>query len=109
MMNLLKINYKWHICLPPEKKIIDDKNAFTKKISKIINSGGFGILNSNRESKNFETLISKYPSYLININKKNLILYLGKKNQYIHIKNNNIKKMSYYIWYNILVHYSRRK
>ena len=109
MMNLLNINYKWHICLPPEKKIIDDKNAFTKKISKIINSGGFVILNSNRETKNFETLISKYPSYLININKKNLILYLGKKNQYIHIKNNNIKKMSYYIWYKILVHYSRRK
>ncbi len=108
MMNLLKINYKWHICLPPEKKIIDDKNASKKQISKIINSGGFGILNSNRKFKNFDSIINKYPSYLININKKNLILYLGKKNQNIQIKNNNIEKVSYYIWYNILIHYSQR-
>jgi len=108
MMNLLKINYQWHICLPPEKKIIDDKNVSKKQISKIINSGGFGILNSHRKFKNLDFIISKYPSYLININKKNLILYLGEKNKNIQIKNNNIKKISYNIWYNILIHYSKR-
>ena len=108
MMNLLKINFKWHICLPPEKKIIDNKNGYKKQILKIINSGGFGILNLNRKFKNFDSILCNYPSYLIDINKKKLILYLGKKNQNIHIKNNDIEKISYNIWYNILIHFSRR-
>lgn len=101
LTQLMNTNYKWHICIPPKKTIINGNSNYKKKAFETIKSGGFCLINIDNKSSIIEKNLGNLPNYKIDILKNKLSLFTSTKIANIVIKN-DLEKISNLIWYLIL-------